>query len=52
MKHRYASISYPLILLTYLVAAAVAPSVASAQEALWGGALVGKIDSLAEATLA
>ncbi len=52
MKHRGATISHPLLLLACLITTALTPWLASAQEALWGGALVRKIDSLAEATLA
>ncbi len=51
MKRHTASISLPLVLLTYVITAAVTPWLASAQEPLWGGALVTRIDSLAEATL-
>ena len=51
MKRRTASISLLLVLLTFVITAAVTHWLASAQEALWGGALVSKIDSLAEATL-
>ena len=52
MRLRTATLSAPTVLLTCLIGAAATPCLVSAQEALRGEALVAKLDSLAEATLA
>jgi len=51
MRHHRTNISIPTILLICLLGLAATPWLGVAQEALWGDALIQKIDSLAEATI-
>jgi len=51
MRHRHLTIFVPTILLACLLGLLPTPRQGAAQEALWGDALIHKIDSLAEATM-